>query len=65
MHPRELWLSTQKSPQGTYDPLDLKDPQPVVVLSDLPHNRGRQCHLLDFRREFHFLAKQIYAGLSN
>lgn len=40
MHLGELWLSTQKSPQGTCDPLDFKDPQPVVVLSDL-HSRDR------------------------
>lgn len=37
-----LWLSTQKSPEGTYDPLDFQDPQPVVVvLSDLLHCRGK------------------------
>lgn len=27
-----LWLSTQKSPEGTYDPLDFQDPQPLVVV---------------------------------
>lgn len=42
MHPGKLLLSTQKSPQGTYDSLDFKDPQTMVILPDLLRGRGKQ-----------------------
>lgn len=41
MHLGETWLSTQKAPQGTYNLLDFRDPQPMVVLSGLLHCRGK------------------------